>query len=139
MVSTNDQNEASYLKSLIEMAHSDGLVDEQEIILLNKVAARFNLSTSEIKEIKKHHRKVNFVPPSEPLQRVEMIYDMVQMMMIDGHIDDKEMQLCNKYAKLLDFKPENITQLIKIIYADIARGKSKEKTQNKIETRRLAS
>lgn len=138
MVGKNDSTEASYIKSLIEIAQSDGFVDEQEVVFLTKVAERFKLSATEIKEIKKHHRKVNFIPPTDFSDRVALLYDIVNMMIVDGNINENEVQLCHKYAQLLEFKDEKINKLIETINCDLAKGYCRERTLNKIMERRLA-
>jgi len=138
MVSKNDSTEASYIKSLIEIAQSDGFVDEQEVIFLTKVAERFKLSATEIKELKKHHRKVNFVSPTDISDRVALLYDIVNMMIVDGNISENEMQLCQKYARLLELNDEKVNKLIATINNDIARGYCREVTLNKIIEKQLA-
>ncbi|MFW5700915.1 MAG: hypothetical protein ACOCWM_04420 [Cyclobacteriaceae bacterium] len=130
---------ASHIKSLIDMAQCDGLVDEKEIILLNNMAEKFDLSQEDLKNIKKYHRKVNFVPPADLPEKIGLFYDIVQMMIIDGKIEEKEMQLCNKYAAMLEINPENINNLVKLIHAGITKGQSKETTLSAILTGSIAS
>lgn len=139
MISEKDNLKTSYIKSLIDVALSDELIDEQEIILLTKIAKRFNLPDTEIKAIKKNHKNLKFIPPTDLRQQFDMIYDIMHMMMVDGNIDEREMQLCHKYAIQLGFASERLSKMLKIIHEDIAKGKSRNNTRVKIEQYRAAS
>jgi len=129
----------SYIKSIIEVALSDGWVDDKELCFLTEVAKRFKMSPQDIKEVKKQYKKVDFIMPSSSHERFQLVYDLVKMMMIDGSIDENEKMLCNQYARSMGYEEDIVDSVIDIIHQDISIGKSFENTKLRTEKFRKAS
>jgi len=118
----------SYLKSLIEMALSDGYIDESELHFLNMLARKLQVSEQELLEIKKNHKKVEFKAPKSNKRKFSHIYDLVFMMMIDGQINEREKELCKAYALKLGFIPRVVDDLVVSITEFVSGGLSIEKS-----------
>jgi len=137
--SNDDQSKArSYIKSIIEIALSDGWVNDQEISFLTEVAKRFNLSPQDFKDIKKQYKKEGFVMPSSPHERFQLFYDLVKMMMIDGSIDENERILCNNYARNMGYDQDMVDRVIDLINQDISRVRTFENANIRTEKLRKA-
>nr|WKN35858.1 TerB family tellurite resistance protein [Tunicatimonas sp. TK19036] len=104
-----------HLKNLIEVAYSDGEFDSVEVDYLLSLAGRFNISEAELKNIKDNPDTIEYEPPTRDQQRFEHLYQLVNMMMIDGVIHDKEIDICKKYAQRLNLRPEFVDDMVEAI------------------------
>lgn len=104
-----------HLKNLIEVAYSDGEFDTVEVDYLLSLAGRFNISEAELKSIKDNPESVDYEPPTRDQQRFEHLYQLVNMMMIDGVIHEKEVEICKKYAQRLNLRPEFVDDMVEAI------------------------
>ncbi|MEQ9441942.1 MAG: hypothetical protein RIG62_23075 [Cyclobacteriaceae bacterium] len=104
-----------HLKNLIEVAYSDGEFDSVEVDYLLSLAGRFNISEAELRSIRDNPEAVTYDPPTRDQQRFEHLYQLVNMMMIDGVIHDKELDICKKYAQRLNLRPEFVDDMVEAI------------------------
>jgi uncharacterized tellurite resistance protein B-like protein len=126
----------SHVKNLIEVALSDGNIDEEEIVLLLNLAQSLGITQQEIYQIRINPGKVAFTPPFHSKDRFNQIYDLVCMMMVDGQIDENELKLCKDLALKLGYMPLIVEDFIKLITRDISIGLSSKETYR--ATRNLA-
>lgn len=101
-----------HMKNLLEVAYSDGEFDELEIEYLLSLAGRFNISEAELKLIKENPGLVDYQAPTRDQQRFEHLYQLVNMMMIDGAIHEREVEICKKYAIKLSLRPEFVDDMV---------------------------
>jgi uncharacterized tellurite resistance protein B-like protein len=118
----------SHVKNLIEVALSDGNIDEEEIVLLLNLAKSLGITQQEIYKIRINPGKINFNPPRSSRGRFNQIYDLVCMMMVDGQIDKNELKVCKDLALKLGYLPLIVDDFITIISQDISVGISSRET-----------
>lgn len=102
----------SHLSNLIALAYADGRLDITEKELLFKIGDQMGLSKNEVEEKIINAEEVDFIFPEKETVRYQQLYDLIEMMTIDGHIHDNEVVLLKKYATRLNFKSEMIDPLI---------------------------
>lgn len=107
-----------HLKNLMEVATSDGQLDGIEVDYLLSLAGRFNISEEELKNIKDHPASVDYQPPTSDKERFDQLYQLTCMMMIDGLVHQKELEVCKKFAVSLNLKPEFVDNMIQVINED---------------------
>lgn len=107
-----------HLRNLMEVAASDGSFDGIEVDYLLSLAGRFNISEEELKRIKDHPSSVDYHPPTTDRERFEHLYQLSCMMMIDGVVHQKELEICKRLAIKLDLKPEFVDDMIEAINED---------------------
>ncbi|HAS39014.1 MAG TPA: hypothetical protein DCS93_00980 [Microscillaceae bacterium] len=88
----------TYFTNLYLVAMADGKVVAEEQALLEEVANKMGISNAEIEEIKAGSNEMDFQVPSDKKGRLEHLESLIEVMMIDGEIHDKEYQLCLQYA-----------------------------------------
>lgn len=120
----------SHIKNLIEVALADGVIDNDEIILLLNVAGRMKVTEQQVDEIKANLHAIKFISPSRAKERFHQVYDLVCMMMANGRIDPKELELCKSLALKLGYMPLIVDDFIKIIEKNIS-GKISAKSIRK--------
>lgn len=123
----------SYIKQLLQVAMADGRLEEAEFRNLMQTAKKFSFSEEEIMEIRNNLETIKFIPPSGTKDTFHLIFDLVWMMMVDGHVYEKEMLMCENLAMQLGFSHEIIEDLVSFIKKDIARGVSADETLQKLE------
>ncbi len=107
-----------HLKNLMEVAASDGSLDGIEVEYLLSLAGRFNISEAELKKIQDQPGSVNYQPPVTDKERFEHLYQLACMMMIDGIVHEKEIDLCKRFAVKLNLKPEFVDDMVAVINND---------------------
>jgi len=103
----------SHLRNLVSMSAKDGVLKEEEKSVLAYVAKKWNLSDAEISEVTKNPNSVKVSFPKDRLTSFHQLYDLTEMMIIDGEVRKAERELCTALAVNLGFKPEAVDTIIK--------------------------
>ena len=101
----------AHIENLVEVALTDGQIVEEERILLEKFANNLSVSKDELDEIINNIGKYSIDPPSNREDRFERFYRLIQMMLIDGIIGEKQDKLIHKFAIGLGYSEERTEQL----------------------------
>ena len=120
--SRDKKKRLSHVKNLVGLALADGNRDEDEMSLIFAISLKGGLTQSELKRIFDRPESIEFTPPDSFRERIEQLYDMVLLMMIDGEIHEKEMDLCKLTAIRLGFKSKIIDKIILELIDKIERG-----------------
>jgi hypothetical protein len=123
----------SYIKQLLQVAMADGHLDAHELNNLMQTARRLDITEEEVQEIKNNLDKVPFSPPKGTKDTFRLLFDLVWMMMIDGHVLGNEMQVCQSLAMQMGFAPETITDLAGFIRQQVAKQTPPEEIYQKLE------
>jgi len=105
----------SHIKNLIEVAISDGKLDDRELELINSIAGKFGLSKEETVTIKENHEDIEFIPPSSYDAKVKLMEDLVKVLLVDNVIEENEIKICKELAKKLRLSPYFVDDLINSI------------------------
>lgn len=101
----------SHVKNLITVAMADGALENDEWDLLVTIAKALGATDSEIKTIKEHPDRVQFIPPKKYQDKVQQVTDLVAVMTVDGHINPGELELCKKISLKLDILPRMVDDI----------------------------
>lgn len=123
----------SHLRHLVRLAKADGLLHKDELDYIKKIGKGNGLSDSEVKAIIENPTSVNIVIPDNDDDRFDQIFDLVQMMMKDGVVNDAEMEFCEELANRLGFRKVIVGVLVAKLERGIASGLTK--AEMKEETR----
>lgn len=109
----------AHIKNLLELAMADGQFDEIEAEYLLALAQRFNISEVQLQKIKDNLGGVEYVPPKTDLEKFEHLHHLIRMMMMDGEIHEKELEICKLLALRLGLKAEFVDDFIRVIGDDV--------------------
>jgi uncharacterized tellurite resistance protein B-like protein len=123
----------SHIKNLIEMAAVDGNFDTSEHDLLKSIAKRNNISEGHLKDIHKNPTQIEFMVPSDKVEKFHQFYDLVHMMSIDNSIHAEEMKLCNLFAVKFGYPRERAGEVIQSIQSNIKNDQGHQETFKRIE------
>lgn len=104
-----------HLFNLAALAKADGHVDDREMSFIIAVAKKNGVSASEARKIitgnASHHSDL----PSTDSERFDQIFDLVDMMLADGIVDETEMSFCVDMAGKLGFRKDIVGVLVRKI------------------------
>ena len=122
----------NYLQQLLKLAVSDGHLDDDEYQFIVKVGQKFEKDAAEvaaIREAPEADPKLIDLPRKE---RLKILYDLVFVMVVDGTIDDNEMNICLHAADTLSYDPHIIEDLVYLIKAQVKNGSTMDQAYDKV-------
>ncbi len=103
-----------HLQNLVALAEADGKLHADEIDLLNKIGKHYGLKKNQILEIFREQKNAEQKIPVNFDQKINQLFEMVKLMMVDNIVDEKEMEIATEMAENLKFKKEVINKLIEL-------------------------
>lgn len=127
LFNSRDKNKRlSHIKNLIGLACCDGKLDKVELDLIIRIANRVGITRSEIEKIGKNSSSILFIQPDNDHERLEQLYDLVLVMMVDGEIREIEIAILTVTAQRLGIKHLLIDSIISALVELINGGVSVE-------------
>lgn len=120
--SRDKKKRLSHIKNLLALACTDGRLTEDEVNLIFRMGINAGLTPEELNRILERPDSVRFYPPESYKERIEQLYEMVMVMMVDGEISEREVAFCKMVAMELGFSHEIIDQMVRDIIEMVARG-----------------
>lgn len=105
---------------LVQLASADNNVDEKEAHWLRQLGQQMGLDEETIKQIFHHPEELpnpNYLTQEE---RFEYLYNLIQLMKIDGKVFLSEIEFCKRAASRLGFDDHVVKELSAHIYSDPA-------------------
>ena len=121
LTGTKKKRGKAHLKNLLELAMADGQFDDIEAEYLLSLAQRFNISENELKKLKENANSIEYKPPVNDREKFDHLHQLVRMMLMDGEIHEREMEICKVLASRLGLKSELVDDFIQVIDEDVAK------------------
>jgi uncharacterized tellurite resistance protein B-like protein len=103
------RNRISVLATLIKLSLVDGVLDENEMRIIAKVARQYGLlDPDDLHYIIKNYDKYSLEPTYSYDERIEQLYYLTKIIYADGHIDKGELKLLKNAIVALGFPPNNV-------------------------------
>lgn len=96
-----------HFASIVRVALSDGTINEDEKIFLDRLAKNLEISDLEYQQIIENPYLHPINPPYLYVQRLERLYDLSRMVYADGFVGENQIKLVQKFAIALGFTPSN--------------------------------
>ncbi len=100
-----------YIQQLFKMAHSDGHMDECEYHFILKIAQRLEIEVN-FEDLHQNLTNITLDPEASKRFGFDFLFDMSWLMLVDGEIDDKELELGMELGVQMGFQSTNIKQMI---------------------------
>jgi len=111
-----------HLANLLSLAKADGFFHLSEYEFLLVVARKYGVSADYLQKIQKQGSSLPYHLPKNSLERFHYWYDLMNMVLADNIIHEKELEYCEQMAKIFGYKPE----MIDITLKQIKEGKNHE-------------
>ncbi len=103
------RNKISVLATLIKLSFADGILDENEMKIIEKVAREYGLLDPEdLRFLIKNYEKYSLEPAYNYDERIEQLYYLTKIIYADGHIDKAELKILKNAIVALGFPPKNV-------------------------------
>ena len=124
--SDNKKKVRSHFKNLLAVAMADGILDKVELDNLFKISKKYYITKDELASLIDDSSNIMFNPPADKEERCTQLYNLVQMMLVDGEVDQNEFRMCMSYGVGLGFEPTTIEETINNIISLIESGEDRE-------------
>jgi len=102
----------NYLKTLIVLASSDGLLAGVERELILRIGVKRGLKNWQIEDIMNDNSNSEVFMPESIHNRMNMLYDLMQVIYADKVVDEKEIAFMENLVEAFRLKSEIVVQLI---------------------------
>jgi uncharacterized tellurite resistance protein B-like protein len=108
----------THLNILVQLAKVDGVVVQDEIDLIKQIGKANGMSSDEVSQCFDDPEMVEDLDKLSDDEKYEFIYNIVQLMKIDGRLYKEEITFCAKMASKLGYDEEVLLELMLKIYSD---------------------
>lgn len=119
---------------LVQLARVDGVVVQEEIDFIKKIGRSNGMSSEEISESFDDPSLIEGLETLNDDQRYDYLYNVVQLMKIDGRIYKEEIRFCAEIASNLGYDENVLRELMLKIYSDPHITTDKNSLKAKIQT-----
>lgn len=103
----------NHIGNLFSISSVDGKFSNSEAKAILKICERYQISRQEINEmIEEGGSSKSYVIPSDTYEKLDQVYDFVTLILADGTIDTKELELCKEITKALNINQKNVNNLL---------------------------
>lgn len=123
----------SHIRHLVRLAKSDGILHSDELRFIKKVGKKNGLTDKEIDGIVQNPTSVDIVLPKDNDERFYQIFDLVNLMLKDGEVNDAEIEFCMELANRLGFRKVIVGVLVSKMERGIRDGLSRKEIRRECE------
>jgi uncharacterized membrane protein YebE (DUF533 family) len=116
-----------HLLNLAALAKADGHIDAREMNFIVAVGKKNGISSSEVQALVSGAKGASTMLPANDSERFDQIFDLVDMMLADGVVDETEMDFCIMMAEKLGFRKAIVGVLVRKISQGVKDGVPRER------------
>lgn len=122
------------INTLLHLAQVDGNVSGSELALIYKIAVAKGVPMFEVEQmIQNPPQQAEDLEELSNDDRFEFIYTIILMIKMDGKLDEREFDACKKYAEVLGYHHDVISQLMTMIESDFELSENKQALKQEIQ------
>lgn len=126
-------NKKTELNILINLAASDGKVEERESKLIHMVGKASGISKEEVADMIKNPGPISAISALTSDEKFEHLYYLIQMMKMDGQVFKSEIAFCEQIAEKMGYRKGIVSELSSHIYSDPSITSDREMLRKKAE------
>ena len=120
-----------HLLNLAALAKADGHIDAREMNFIIAVGKKNGINSTEVQSIVSGSKGIeNSDLPTNDSERFDQIFDLVDMMLADGVVDETEMDFCIMMAEKLGFRKAIVGVLVRKISQGVKDGLPRERIKD---------
>lgn len=120
------KQDKEHFKHLVDIAMADGLIEEEENKMLNRIGKDLGLTDSEINILIDSSKNASYNPPYELRKRFEQMYTIVKMVLADGKIENNEMRMATHIGLKSGFTETEIPVLLAVLIGGIRNNENED-------------
>ena len=98
---------------LVQTASADGNVTPEEVDVLQRLADEMGMNLTEVAHAVAAPAQVLPLPPEVEHNRERLLEQMVEIMLADGNLHEREVSYCRAAARTLGFRPGRVEVMVK--------------------------
>lgn len=106
------------LNVLINLAATDQHIADRESKLIYLIGQANGISKDEIAEMIKNPKPIHNTSSLTPDEKFEHLYNLIQLMKMDGQVFRSEVVFCEQIAEKLGYKRGVVGEISKHVYSD---------------------
>lgn len=114
------------MKNLIALAKADGVVADSELKMLYAVGKKLGMKEDDVNAAIQDSSKIEYKIPGNDSERFDHLYELIEMMLVDGAIEENEIDFCIEISENLGFKKSVVGVLVRKVSIGIQNGVDKE-------------
>lgn len=111
-MSIGQKRSISHFANIVRIAKSDQNISAEEVEMLSKIARKYNISNEQFKQILKEPEQIPTIGYLECEERVERLYELLQMVEADHRIEDSEVSMLKKIVVGLAFPIHAVDDIV---------------------------
>ena len=120
-----------HLLNLAALAKADGHIDAREMNFIIAVGKKNGINSTEVQSLVSGSKGIeNSDLPTNDSERFDQIFDLVDMMLADGVVDETEMDFCIMMAEKLGFRKAIVGVLVRKISQGVKDGLPRERIKD---------
>jgi hypothetical protein len=121
------------LNVLINLAASDKNVADRESKLIHLIGQANGISKDEINQMLKSPQPIHNSSSLTPDEKFEHLYNLIQLMKMDGQVFRSEVVFCEQIAEKLGYKKTVVGEISQHVYSDPSITSDRDMLKKKAE------
>ena len=121
----------SHIMNLVQLAKADGKISKTESSLLIKIGERNGVSAQEVFEMVDASSDFFYSKPETDSQRFDQLYDLVEMMRVDGEVRSTEIDYTSSIAEKMGIRKPVAWILVQTLVDGMALDLTREELKAK--------
>lgn len=126
-------NTKAELNILINLAASDSTIGEREAKLIMMIGKANGLSTEQVQNLINNPQPITQMSTMTNDEKFEHLYNLIQMMKMDGQVFKSEILFCETIAERMGYKKSVVGELSAHIYSDPSITSDRQMLRKKAE------
>ena len=116
------QRNRNHFAAIVSIALADGVITDEEQAFINRTAINLEIEEEEAASIIKNVDQYQINPPSTKRARLESLYDLARIVLVDNIADDAEKKLMYRLVIGLGFESDQANSIIEKSFIEIQKG-----------------
>ncbi len=114
------------IKNLIALAKADGVIADSELKYLYAAGKKLGMKEDEVNAAIRDSSKIEYKMPANDAERFDHLFELIEMMLVDGAIEENEIDFCIEVSENLGFKKSVVGVLVRKVSLGIQNGLDKD-------------
>ena len=106
------------LSILVHLSMADKFIAKEESGMIHKIGENSGLSHEQVEVIIDNPKPIPILKDLPSDEKYNYLFNVIQLMKVDGKIHQSEIQFCERLAMALGYKPGVVAELSAYIYSD---------------------
>ena len=115
-----------HFAAIVSIALADGIITDEEQAFINRTAINLEIEEEEVKSIIKNVDDYQINPPSSKRARLERLYDLARIVLIDNIADEAEKKIMHRLVIGLGFEADQADSIIEKSFIEIRKGSDED-------------